>query len=427
MAKLIVVRTITAVAIVLFSLSSFHAVAQISSTLEEGMKPYQTYEGGDIDSINMVNGTLALHIPLISYPQRGGKIHFGFSLQYHNTQLAPGIACMGVWVGTTLTCGPYVSNYGLYAPGYGQSSSPTGNQLLILPDLPVIYNASTSSPYQVVEPDNATHELVAPSSAPYYQRSNDTTGYQYLQTGNYGSFGTGFLWDRQGTKYSMANGAPTAITDVSGNTVGANGLSWTDTLGRSIPTFAAAQQTSDFGGCTGSIATSSAYLWTLPGPTGGTSQFKVCMAQFPLSYAVPGCTGTQTGAGLCTQTTSGTNLEIQSIVLPNSTAWTFEFNSNGDLYQITLPTGGSISYTWTYTTGGCVGTTQSPQAAGYSFPNYGRAVTSRTVTDQTGSHTWAYTLNSTTLSGGVTTTTVTDPNGNNTVHTATSLENPYDV
>jgi hypothetical protein len=40
--------------------------AQDLAGLEQGIKPYGSYEGGDIDSISLVNGSLTLHVPLIS-------------------------------------------------------------------------------------------------------------------------------------------------------------------------------------------------------------------------------------------------------------------------------------------------------------------------------------------------------------------------
>jgi hypothetical protein len=40
------------------------AYAQDLAGLEQGIKPYGSYHGGDIDSISMVNGNLALNIPL---------------------------------------------------------------------------------------------------------------------------------------------------------------------------------------------------------------------------------------------------------------------------------------------------------------------------------------------------------------------------
>jgi RHS repeat protein len=44
-----------------------------------------------------------------------------------------------------------------------------------------------------------------------------------------------------------------------------------------------------------------------------------------------------------TQTTANVDF-LQSVVLPNGTAWTFQYSNDGkgDLTQITLPTGGTI-------------------------------------------------------------------------------------
>ncbi|HKR96168.1 MAG TPA: hypothetical protein VJW55_12425, partial [Candidatus Angelobacter sp.] len=47
------------------------AVAQNDPTLDIGLKPYGSYHGGDLDSVNLSNGNLTLHIPLVGYPQRG--------------------------------------------------------------------------------------------------------------------------------------------------------------------------------------------------------------------------------------------------------------------------------------------------------------------------------------------------------------------
>ncbi len=50
-----------------------------------GILPHGSYDGGDIDLVSLQNGKLTLHIPLISYPQRGGKLKLDYALIYHNT------------------------------------------------------------------------------------------------------------------------------------------------------------------------------------------------------------------------------------------------------------------------------------------------------------------------------------------------------
>jgi len=50
--------------------------------LEIGFKPFGGFEGGNIDTVNLENLHLNLHIPLVSYPQRGGRLTLSFSLMY---------------------------------------------------------------------------------------------------------------------------------------------------------------------------------------------------------------------------------------------------------------------------------------------------------------------------------------------------------
>src|ERR1035441_6253661 len=55
--------------------------AQDYSNTAVGIQPGITYLGGEIDAINPLNGIINVHIPLISYPQRGGKLKLDFSLR----------------------------------------------------------------------------------------------------------------------------------------------------------------------------------------------------------------------------------------------------------------------------------------------------------------------------------------------------------
>ena len=58
--------------------------AQDLPEFEIGLKPFGTYHGGDIDSVSLTNGNLTLHIPLFSYPQRGGKLTKSLAIIYNN-------------------------------------------------------------------------------------------------------------------------------------------------------------------------------------------------------------------------------------------------------------------------------------------------------------------------------------------------------
>src|SRR5271155_630318 len=57
--------------------------AQDPDYIQQGIKAYGTYQAGNIDVVSMTNGNLTIHIPLVSYPQRG-KLDLGYYLVYNN-------------------------------------------------------------------------------------------------------------------------------------------------------------------------------------------------------------------------------------------------------------------------------------------------------------------------------------------------------
>src|SRR2546430_17720473 len=65
-------------------LAPVFCVAQTSPDLEQGVKPYGAYQGGNIDSVGLANGNVMAHIPMASYPQRGGKLRLNFFARYNN-------------------------------------------------------------------------------------------------------------------------------------------------------------------------------------------------------------------------------------------------------------------------------------------------------------------------------------------------------
>jgi hypothetical protein len=69
------------------------ANAQNDPNAEVGLKTFGTYNMGNIDNINVGNGALDVDIPLISYPQRGGKLKLDFSLHYFNASSSKSEQC----------------------------------------------------------------------------------------------------------------------------------------------------------------------------------------------------------------------------------------------------------------------------------------------------------------------------------------------
>lgn len=396
---------------------------------EDGMKPYGSFSGGQIDSVNFLNTKLNLRIPLVSFPQRGSTLHLGFSIIYVNT--------IYNFVYDGPNCNPDRTNT------CNVDWAPTQGGIYIVTDgIPFVYNSNVQGQnvipgepaFSLQLPDMTTHPLIALASNSNSYVAVDGSGYSFVTQSN-GSI----VFDKFGNRFNNSSAScsntynciqPTSIEDPNGNLItsnlgspngGADVLeSWTDTLGRTIPAppvpgAPSFGQTSNFSGCTGALPTTSAYLWTVPGPSGGTSTYKVCMTGIYINL--------ENCSGRCTDI-AGPYPRIQSIVLPNNTAWTFQYDSAnpnsstsygyGDLTQITFPTGGSISYTW-HNIQFDVCTNPTP---------YGRGLVTRTTSPNANQNfTSAYTQVVSSSQFGPIATTEQDPLGNQTVHSFTALQN----
>jgi YD repeat-containing protein len=392
----------------------FHdASAQDVAGIEEGIKPYGSYHGGDIDSVSMSNLNPGIHIPLIAYPQRGGKLNVGFEMVFDNPSLIPHVLCYPY---KPYTC--YDVSYTWYNSYFGAGGTVVnGTHAYIVPTFTrgegcFSYNQGSPvcprAPYEAVEPDGGMHRLGQLASGNWI--SMDATGYLWNPS-------TTTLTDHQGTRYTIGTGGfSTLIEDTNGNQITSTSSGWTDTMGRSIPK--TVTSTTDYSGCTGPLPITSASLWSLPGPSGGTSTYKICFASISSStYFPPGC------SGVCAGAPNPGGPDIQSIVLPNGTAWTFEYdqssNGTGFLSKVIFPTGGSISYTW-------VASTFCGGAPAHFWYPYSLGVNSRTVdaNDGKGPHTWNYNQGTHEFYTSFQ-TTVTSPLGDDAVHSfgALSVQN----
>src|SRR5437762_7541429 len=55
------------------------------TNLGQGVRPYDSIDGGPLDSISLTTGGLSLHIPLVSFPQRG-DLNLTFAIRASNKQ-----------------------------------------------------------------------------------------------------------------------------------------------------------------------------------------------------------------------------------------------------------------------------------------------------------------------------------------------------
>jgi RHS repeat-associated protein len=390
-----------------FACVSSSAKAQTTPDVLEGSTPYQSFHGGDFDSINLSNGNVLLRIPLVDYPQRGGALKLGFTF-VENSKVAaagekcfPQSGCEDIWYSYTATVSsvPVVFNQVV-----DDQAARVVQSTYYLP-----HNPSEFAAYAAVTSDGAMHPLVIAGT-----ESADATAFYANPTGTNQLTPPTLAINREGIRFNLTelNGTLTR-EDPNGNQIlapyiGSTG-NYTDTIGRSIPNPPGAA-TTDFTGCPSGgtlLPVASATLWTVPGPNGGTVNFKFC--DVTVNVSIPANEPSPVKG------TSGPLTLTQSIVLPNGTAWSFEYNDRnpgdpssvnyGIPTEITLPTGGTITYAFT------------TFASGNASQSWSRWVTSRTVNanDGTGPHTWNYVYAG--VGSSTPTTTVTDPLGNNTVHT----------
>jgi RHS repeat-associated protein len=387
-----------------------------------GLAPYQSYHGGDIDNVNLSNGNLNIRIPLLSYPQRGGVLKENFSIvdnqkQYKVKLLCPPqVECTKYWFGSVGSAGAGIADDQSLGAGatmvtvnHGSSNSYYYFATIASPDGASHQTGQTAGSFGVGQQGwtNSTYESLDGTDIHF---SFSTTAPQYTIID---SAGITYYPSLDGPTY---NGAPVWKKDTNGNIITKTSAGVvTDTVGRAIPAAVTGQSTSN---CPqGPLTPVAASLWTPPGYNGGTYRILMCYATVAINIP-PG----PADNGLTINARA-----LQSIVFldDNNASWNFEYNDTdgqnynnkpdnyGTLTKITFPTGGSISYTYT--------TVTSPMLNDLGS----RWVASRTVdaNDGTVAHTWqyAYTPGST--------TTVTDPEDNDTVHTFTMLAaySPYET
>jgi RHS repeat-associated protein len=452
---------------------SMPALAQDDPNFETGLKQFGSYNGGNIDTTNLMNGNLSLDIPLISYPQRGGKLRLDFSLHYVNLGTYADNPCVSF--GSSCLSGPnfqhgfYIMEKGMpepTGPPMSTEECPEGGGTCIVLDSESIelsdgsihtMGPTSASTWKTVDGSAIRLDIAGTSSNPSYP-IKDSNGLQYTgpTSGSVPPNGHAF------NAYVPVEELPSLRQDTNGNQISYSPWSgYVDTLGRTIPvppvpiptpimsltvngsttvystscpgltgtgsssgdgitetyTYCELGATQNFSGCSGPLAISLATIWNAPTPNGGTSPIKFCFVEISetLPYT-PSCI-----VSPCNPQTYNTSA-LQSVVLPNGTTWTFQYTSDGnaDLADVTFPTGGTLSYTWT---------SASPGPS-LHLVNYPRTVVTRTLNpndgvDPSGTWTYSYSNNWSACSSNVlqctTTTQATDPSGNASVHTFTNF------
>jgi hypothetical protein len=192
---------------VLNALTGLHSAAQKSPDLENGFKNYGSYDSSHLDTVNLMNGNLMLHAPLLpNYPQRG-KLGLQPILAFNSKTWQ--VICADTNIGPM--CGWFKGGTGvaLQRPmdlGIQRTIDNffTGTQVLV-----------TAQGYSLTSADGATHQLVPTvitNGVPLEFETADTTGYHVVMSvlDSNGVPTTATITDRHGNRY-------VAVFDASGD------------------------------------------------------------------------------------------------------------------------------------------------------------------------------------------------------------------
>lgn len=401
-----------------------------------GELPYVSYHAGDIDAVSLTNGDLSMHAPVVSYPQRG-SLQVSFSIRYNNMYQHYGPLCAAP--------DPCELDWALNTPAPVREKSDVfvalDQALGVWFSQPYPHTWKVGSQtysnnyadYYVTDPDGSKHVLGNLGAAQLQKWPSGNSPNSYLVSS--GPFET---LDATGIKVigalapiSALSGNPVIVTpdgtrqtsssiqDPNGNTISLSNAV-VDSMGRSIsypPTQGSSSNTSTASCPAGPLSVTKAVSWTIPSTNGNNATYIFCYVT-----VVPNMPTTMTLSNQTVYGPIGSSTNLQSIVLPNGLSWKFEYNDQdatltnngspvtyGTLSKVTLPTGGSISYTW-------INAGSSLAANNPTFCNTGgRWIATRTLTDLDGvAHTWRYAYRVAIGSGSG--TVVTDPLGNDTAH-----------
>jgi hypothetical protein len=381
------------------------ANAQVMPTT--GVPQFGSFSGGP-DIINNANLNVHYTIPVLNKPGRG--TNFGYALSYDSSiwyQVFNGSATVWEpvsswgWSGGLTAAGSYL----LYSMSYQEAScGPQGYgwyyETWTFSNF-VLYDSVGTQHYF---PLGASYTYVngnygCPASGP--SNPNGSTAQSDEYTVSISAAGPGYIYlsgltGANGAKVNVpfvttppAIGSTSSVTDRNGNKVTVNNGVYTDTLGSQALTI-----------------TNNGATYTYPTPAGGTANIQISYENDTVRTNF-GCSGTSE---------FGPTNEwlVNKIALPDGTSYQFTYESTpgysgdvtGRVASVTLPTGGIISYTYVGGNNGIV----------CSGDGMNSTAGLERSTPDTGSGYWTYTR----TQGAYPypdTTTITDPQGNQTVFT----------
>jgi RHS repeat-associated protein len=404
--RIVMLRFLSALALATIILALFPAATMgqyADTSYSTGFPPNGIFDGSDFDTVALASGGLNVHVSLIRLKGRGPSMYVG--LKYNNIAYDDSAHCTQYHCYDTYRVVPG-GGWLLEVPtGYGVSYSTVNSSTC---STHVGIYAATGVTMQ--EPDGTSHHFVPDQPMLSSCINPVVNGFMYADDGSGWKLrvdpnsGTpingplGFdLFKDDGTEIvSSASGTTltTTITDPNGNqitstipndTLTTTSITLSDTLGRSL--------TVPFG-CIYASQCTIAYTDS----NGSSQSIAVTNNQVSTSYPSGGCS-----PPFCIQY-NGSPYMASVITLPNGLSYKFNYFSTanpsgqyGELLSATLPTGGSINWTWGFT------------------GDLHTQISSRTVTANGNNFVWNYVYASSL--NNPPTTTVTDATQNDTVYT----------
>jgi hypothetical protein len=416
--------------LVLIGVLAFLATPTPSAQVATGTPPFGSFGGGPFDTVNLGNLNVHFAIPVLNKAGRGPA--FSYNVSYDSSVWTPVVSSGTTswqpvgnwgWAGVTEVATGYVSyKTTLLKTCPPAEGSPKAGVELQLSSF-VYYDT-----FGVGHSFPATGTLITNTcgneSVEFYSSASDGSVYTlYFYESSSGGNPTTTVTSRGGKvitpPYNETSGAATA-TDANGNqlTVNSSGQFF-DTLSSTTPVLTVA----------GNGTPASPITFTYPAPSDGASSCSPITecASYTMNYTQY---TVQTGFGVSNVTEYGplSNSLVSSITLPDGTSYVFTYEKTpvactplsgtystncvtGRIASVTLPTGGTITYTYS---GGSEGIFSDGSTAGVT--RMLSPTTSCSSTQPSGCWEYARTLKGGTPGSGSTwQTSVTDPNGDNTV------------
>jgi RHS repeat-associated protein len=379
---------------------------RMEAQVTTGIPPFGSYGGGP-ETINLANLNAHWTIPVFQRAGRGGD-SLNYNLTYDNsiwnpvtsgsTQTWTPVANWG-WTSSTAATTGHIGYYSYYTGDCPYNNGKLGvgyNGRIYYYTNWVFYDAlgtihTFSGSTQVYY--SYAQSCSAPPPTSFTATANDGSGYTLQATG-----ASGVVYNSKGTQIGPpinAFAGPGTLTDRNGNIISIdNSGNITDTLGTVALVVA------------GSGTPTSPITFTYTAPNGQPVAYTANYTNYTVAtnFGISGITEYKSSAAVPL---------ITSIVLPDGSQYTFTYESTpstpssgactaysgttcttGRVASVTLPTGGTISYTYT---------------GGYNgiFSDGSTATLTRTTPDPSGQWSYAQVKNTAPAS----TTTVTDPLG----------------